>query len=52
MPRMTTNNPSNPTNDAAPKQMFITMVPAAPTSIARLPPILSVIRPLMIWPNA
>ncbi len=32
--------------------MFIVIVPAAPTSIARLPPSRSASRPLMIWPHA
>lgn len=52
MPQITTKNHSTPKNDAAPKSRFMRIVPATPMSMARLPPSLSVSRPLMIWPKA
>ena len=52
MLRITMNRPSIPQNEATPKIRFIVIVPAAPSSIARLPPSLSTSRPLITCPQA
>ena len=51
MPQSRAKSQSWPQNEAAPNSMLIETVPAAPISIARLPPMRSVKRPLMICPQ-
>lgn len=52
MPQSSENSHRLPMNDAAPNARFDTTVPAAPISIAFLPPSRSVNSPFSTCPNA